>query len=176
MTSYHYLCNPAFFPRGWKWQLALPGLECLPEPADLLRADCLVVYLPGILSTGHASALRRLRRVAPRGQVRVRETLESPDHYPQFDEPAFMSMFDLEASYRQSADIWTPYLPVSLADGRLQRQPGWRSRLCCAFISSAFDRSGRRAFAAELMQHVRVDSFGRCMRNRKLRFDRGVST
>jgi hypothetical protein len=107
-TSYHYLCNPAFFPRGWKWQRALPGLECLPEPADLLRADCLVVYLPGILSTGHASALRRLRRVAPRGQVRVRETLESPDHYPQLDDPAFVSMFDLEPSYRQGADIWTP--------------------------------------------------------------------
>jgi hypothetical protein len=92
------------------------------------------------------------------------------------NDPGFMALFDIEASYRQSADVWLPYLPGDFARSNWQAVPYGRRQLCCAFISSSYDRSNRRSYLRELMQHLKIDSYGRFMRNRKLWFDRGIST
>jgi alpha-1,3-fucosyltransferase 10 len=154
----------------------VPGMRLLPAPADLTRADAVVVHLPGILAANDPAELVRLRRIAPPGQVWVAESMESAALYPVLDDPDFMALFDLEMTYRQAADIWTPYLPRDFA-ARIAPPPRRpRRRLCCAFVSSEFDESGRREFMRELMAHMEVHSYGRYLRTRRLLIDRGRPT
>ncbi len=176
MLTYHYLSNSSFFAGDYHPQMDLPGMEHLPDETGVMRADCLVVHLPSVLATNDPPALHKLRKVVPRRQVWVAESVESASHYPAMNDPDFMALFDLEASYRQQADIWIPYLPRNFASSGWQSAPGGRRKLCCAFISSSWDRSKRRDYLCELMQHLTVDSYGRFMRNRKLWLDRGTPT
>jgi hypothetical protein len=176
MLSYHFMANAAFFAGGGRPQLDLPGMKQLTGSADVMRADCLIVHLPSILGLNGADAVRQLRKVVPSRQIWVADSVESAANYRAMNDPAFMSLFDIEASYRRSADIWIPYLPADFAHGNWTSAPRSRNKLCCAFISSSWDRSDRQSYVRELMQHLQVDSYGRFMRNRKIWFDRGIST
>ena len=142
----------------------------------MLTADFIIVHLPSILATNQTEQLFRLREVVPKKQVWVAETMESAANFPQIEDPDFMSLFDIEVSYRQNADVWTPYIPRDLAAGYRNVKTGRRRKPCCAFVSSSWDKSNRRKYMRELMQCLKVDSFGRFARNKRLWFDRGEKT
>ncbi|MEO9874661.1 MAG: glycosyltransferase family 10 [Anderseniella sp.] len=176
MLTLHHHYNRYFFTEQWTPELNLDGFVQTRSHAEALAADCIVVHLASILSTNLAEQLVKLRQVAPARQVWVAEMLESASHYPQLDDPDFMSLFDIEMSYRQTADIWTPYIPHDLESGYRAVKPGTRRRQCCAFVSSKWDKSDRQNYMRDLMQQLDVHSFGRFMRNKRILFDRGEKT
>jgi len=145
------------------------------DKRDLPRVKCVIFHLPSLVH-GEWPELWNLYKVKPRGQVWVAFTLESVTRYPLFADPAFMSMFDYEMSYRQGADFWAPYvrpeLPSKLAVAEVPPKQG----LCCAFLSSTLDLSGRGRLLRELMDLLPVASYGRLMRNRQLGDDKGEAT
>ncbi|MEM9678624.1 MAG: glycosyltransferase family 10, partial [Pseudomonadota bacterium] len=111
----------------------------------------------------------------PKSQVWIADTLESSVNYPDLSDPEFMSMFDIELSYRKSADIWRSYVGHDF-DVRIKgAAPGRkRRRFCCAFVSSGFHESGRRDLMKNLMDRLPVHSYGKLFRNRRLWFDKGI--
>jgi len=145
------------------------------DKRDLPRVKCVVFHLPSLVPD-EWTELWHLYKVKPRGQVWVAFTLESVVRYPLFDAPAFMSMFDYEMSYRQGADFWAPYVDPDLPSTLPAAKIASKKSLCCAFISSALDLSGRGRLLGELMDHLPVDSYGRLMRNRRLDDDQGEAT
>ncbi len=176
VPTFHYHYNRYFFADQWTPELNLDGFVQTRSHTEALGADCIVVHLASILATNLAEQLFKLRKAAPARQVWVAEMLESAAHYPQLDDPDFMSLFDIEMSYRQTADIWTPYIPNDLESRYRDVKQGTRRRQCCAFISSKWDKSDRQNYMRDLMQQLDVHSFGRFMRNKSLLFDRGVKT
>ncbi len=176
LPTLHYLYNTHFFGGQRSPQLNLDGFDHIRSSAGPLVADCVVVHLPSILTTNQTGQLFRLRQAARSGQVWVVESVESADNYPQLDDPEFMAMFDIEISYRQTADIWMPYIPRDLSATYKEVRPGHRRKQCCAFISSTWNRSDRENYMRELTQHLEVHSFGRFMRNKRMLFDRGEKT
>ena len=171
----HHLFNSAFF-KGHKPEPRLPGVNVTTDPAVLPAAPCVLVHLPSILATSGAGALRSLRKVMPKSQLWIAECQESAAIYPELGDSDFMQLFDLEVSYRQSADVWHPYVDAGVIDKF--RDTGFKTRrkLCCAFVSSNFDMSNRRQYMAALSEHVPIASYGQFMRNRHLFFDRGAAT
>ncbi len=176
LPTIHHLYNRFFFAGLWAPTLNLDGFSQIRSPDGVLSADCIIVHLASILATNQAEQLFRLRKTTPARQVWVVETLESAANFPHFEDPEFMSLFDIEVSYRQQADIWTPYIPSDLASRYRNVTSGYRRKTCCAFVSSSWDKSGRRQYMRELMHHLKVDSFGRFARNKWILFDRGEKT
>ncbi len=176
MPTFHYLHNRPAVARQWTPLLDVPGFVHCEEASQLLTADCVIVHLPSILFTSQAHQLRRLREMVPKTQLWVAETMESAINFPQIEDPDFMALFDIEASYRQSADVWTPYIPQSLATRYRNVQPGRRKKLGCAFMTGNWNKSGRREYMRELMEYLEIDSFGRILNNKRLWLDRGVKT
>ena len=172
----HYLFNSRFFGGNYRAVLEIPGFRCTTLPEALLTADVVMVHLPSILSTNSADQLKRLHAIAPRSQIWVGESLESAANYPQMDDPDFMAMFDMEASYRQQADVWMPYFPADFGEICRGATVKPRRKQCGAFVSSTWDKSGRRAYMKELVARLSVDSYGRFMRNKRLWFDKGEQT
>lgn len=138
----------------------------------LAEADAVVFHLPDARFMGDA-------RKHP-GQLWVGWSMESRANTPARDDPAAMRHFDLMMSFERSADVWCPYLP---------RLGEWQAALAAPvppklaaspvamFQSASNDRSGRNAFAADLMRHIEVDSYGRFLNNRQLpRPDLGAAT
>lgn len=116
----------------------------------------------------------------PSGQLWVAWSMESCVNYPKLADGAFMRNFDIRMTYEQSADIWCPYLPYERAFDRALARPlaaKTAEASTVMFQSDDFDRSGRNAFLRELMQHLRVDSYGSFLNNRQLAApDRGRET
>ena len=174
--SVHYLYNTYFFAGRWAPSLDLPGFRHMCSPEQILSADVLMVHLPSILSTNTVNQLFRLREIVPKRQIWVAESMESVVNYPQMDDPGFMSIFHFEASYRQQADVWIPYIPSDFEIRCGAVNVARRGKQCCAFVSAAWDKSNRQAYIRELMGLMRVDSYGRFMRNKRLWFDKGEET
>ncbi|MEO1398478.1 MAG: glycosyltransferase family 10 [Pseudomonadota bacterium] len=177
MPTIFRLNSDRFFRDGFMPPLEIPGFEQLTAREDLSRADCLMVHMPSIAGIRGRDDLFRLRSIVPKKQIWIADSLESSVHYPVLDDPAFMALFDIEYSYRRTADVWTPYvepdldLRIKAADPVLQR-----NRFCCAFVSSGFNESGRKDLMQFLMERFRIDSFGKIYRNRRLWFDKGSAT
>lgn len=175
------------FRRGYDWEAAPAGRERLvliynhpwgrpaPVPAGPLPggfevtddrsryrdAAAVVFHLP---SLGSLEGLRRYE-----GQLWVGQTMEC-------DEEPAGSRFDLRMGYRRDWEV--PLLYCRPGDVERMRAPARGKDLggVALFASSRHDRSGRYAYAEELMSHLEVHSYGRRLRNRRLRPDRGVST
>jgi hypothetical protein len=166
----HFFADPRWSPLPDHCPWPVTG-----DKRDLPRVRCVVFHLPS-LRPDEWPKLRDLHKMRPRGQVWVAFTLECVERYPLFADPTFMALFDYEMSYRQDADFWSPYmwpeLPSALAATKVRR----KKRLCCAFISSGLDLSGRQRLLRDLMDHLPVDSYGRFLRNRRLFRDKGTVT
>ncbi len=83
---------------------AIAGPCRFTEDRRLFRKAAAVVF--------HIPTLSRsfwLRK--PRGQLWVAWSIESEANYPRLTDPAFMRKYDLAMTYRQSSDIWCPYIP-----------------------------------------------------------------
>jgi len=144
------------------------------DPARIGEADAVVFHIP--------DWRRSLPEDTPKfpGQKWVAWSMESKVNYLQLAEPRFLRHFELRMTYEQEADIWTPYLPSTerWQAARTARLPVHDEAAPVVMLQSARnDKSGRNAFAAELMRHIAVDSFGRLLNNRQLSVpDRGPET
>ncbi|MEI8147311.1 MAG: glycosyltransferase family 10 [Alphaproteobacteria bacterium] len=115
---------------------------------------------------------RRLHEDTPKytGQSWVAWSMESTVNYPRLVDHAFMRVFDLRMTYERSSDIWNPYLPAPEAwweAARLRRSEKRDDAQVVMFQSAAIDRSGRNAFASNLMARLPVHSYGRHLNNRQ---------
>jgi alpha-1,3-fucosyltransferase 10 len=138
------------------------------DPAELALADAVVFHLasPGFRPTFAKSP----------GQLWVAWCMESRVMCPPLQDDDLLAQFDLTMTYERSSDVWCPYFgpgtlasyerPVSAAPIRAANPVVWLCR-------NGQDRAGRRAYAAELMDHVPVDSFGEVLRNRPERIGEG---
>ncbi len=110
-------------------------------------------------------------------QIWVGMSLESDVNYPCLSNPEFMRLFDLTVTYRLDSDIpWTYLGPWDTQ--ALLAPPLLKTADAPAvyFVSSRFNGSGRLKYVRQLMEHLKVDSYGRCLNNRTLQEDLGVQT
>lgn len=140
----------------------------------LREADVVVFHIPELAWGDYADTPKYP------GQLWAAWSLESNVNYPKLASPSFLSAFDIGMTYEQSSDVWVPYLPDL---------PLWRRAMGSSipaktassplvmFQSSKINQSRRYEFAAELMRHIAVDSFGRYLNNKSLsEEDRGYDT
>jgi hypothetical protein len=171
-----YIYSAPWFGGRKPW-FSLNGLAELSFGYNgVFAADVVVAHAPSLLGRGYHDHVVQLRRNAPHSQIWLLETAESAVNYPAQFEPAFRGLFDAEISFRQTADIWTPYIHPDQFTGYQDAATSNRSELCCAFISSGVNKSHRCEYMAALMQHMEVASFGRFMKNRVLDDDRGTES
>lgn len=149
--------------------------DCCEFTTDLRRFDeatAVVFHVPTLEGIGEL-------KKRP-GQLWVAWSMESCVNYPLLADRSFMQNFDIRMTYEQSADIWCPYLPSErefeqALDTPLATKTVGASTVM--FQSKRLDRSGRNAFARELMEHLKVDSYGSFLKNRQLEIpDRGRET
>lgn len=135
-------------------------------------ADAVVFHLPQWNEIGTVPKRR--------GQIWVAWSMESRGHTPVRNDPAIMRFFDVQMTFERSADVWCSYLP---------KREEWEAAVskpiplktgtaeAAMFQSAPSDLSGRNAYAAKLMTHMRVDSFGNFLKNKQLPVeDRGFPT
>lgn len=150
------------------------GHRCIftTDRRALSKAAAVVFHIP--------SLRKRMPVFKRRGQLWVAWSMESEVNYPSLADPAFMRRFDLTMTYKRSADIWCPYLPDASRFARAISEPvaeKTADALVVMFQSAPIDRSGRNAYAFELMKHIGVHSYGRFLNNRQLPAeDQGYAT
>jgi hypothetical protein len=143
--------------------------HALFERALFFHADVVVFHIPTL----------DLPDVLPKrpGQRWVAWSMESTANCPRLDDPGFMAAFDWTMTYRRDADVWVPYLNAGLAtDLASPPREKAESALAVYIASNARDHSGRTRYVRDLMRHMRVDSYGRCLQNRRLPLDKGRAT
>ncbi len=138
------------------------------DPAELVEADAVVFHLA---SPGHRPELPKRP-----GQRWVAWTMESRDMCPALRDEALMACFDLTMTSDRTSDVWCPYLgprhvaafetPWEPPEARAANPVVWLCR-------NRDDRIGRGDYAAALMAHVPVDSFGDVLRNQPQRIASG---
>jgi len=138
--------------------LAAIGWDLVYDRAAAVDADAIVFHLP----TLDLATLPSGRRP---GQRWVAWSHESEINYPMMDDAAFMARFDLTMTHQRRADVWAPYLPRA-EQMFVPPQPKTETAPVVYFTSNPRDHSGRDDYVRELMRHVAVDSYGRCLNNR----------
>lgn len=144
-----------------------PDCEITTDKRRMREAAAVVFHIPSL------GSLRRMRKFP--GQKWVAWSMECEVHYPQLRNPDYMRLFDWTMTYDRDADITVPYYSPDLLP-LLSRAPQRHDQLVSFFASGRHDRSGRLAYAAELMRHAEVHSYGRRLRNRTLARDLGHAT
>lgn len=164
-----------FFNGEWGRPPDLPpdglpaGCEVTTDRRRMREAAAVVFHIPSL------GSLSRVKKFP--GQLWVAHSRECDVHYPRLRDPAFMEMFDLTVTHERGADVVCPYYGPELEEALVRApRPKTPERLAALFLSGRHDRSGRGELAAELMRHMELHSYGRCLRNRRLRPDRGRST
>jgi len=171
-----YIYSAPWFVGGQPW-FSLDGLaELTFGYSGIFTADVVVAHAPSLLWHRKHHHVTKLRRNAPRSQIWLLDTAESGVNYPAQFAADFRSLFDAEISYRQTAELWAPYIIPDQFRGYRNAVTDVRPDLCCAFISSGVDNSHRRKYMTALMQHMEVASFGRFMNNRVLENDCGLQS
>jgi len=145
------------------------AVEVSRDRSQWEAADAIVFHLPQLRTSGLPPRKRR-------GQVWVALCVESAVHYPLLASRAQLGgVFNLWMTYQRDADVWCPYFgpntPAALASEPAEKREPVPA---AAFISSAWDGSGRAALLAELMRHMPVDSYGALHRNRTIANDDGA--
>jgi alpha-1,3-fucosyltransferase 10 len=133
------------------------------DQSRLDEADAVIFHIPD---------LREKPVVTPRrpGQYWVAWCKEPTLKFPELTDPEFMRPYDFTMTYQRSSDFWAPYLPP-LAAWRQARHASLPQRSAtpvAMFQSSSINHSGRIGFAAELMRHIDVHSYGKILNNRAL--------
>jgi alpha-1,3-fucosyltransferase 10 len=127
----------------------------------LPEADLVLFYVPSMGQTPYPEKRPHQRWAA--------WSRESVANYPQLADPEFMARFDLTVTYQRGATVWIPYFGPGLVRS-LRTPPREKTEAAPAvyFQSSAVNGSGREEYVTALMQHLKVDSYGRVLRNRPL--------
>jgi hypothetical protein len=150
----------------------LPDLSYLPESEKraftsdkscFQQADAVVFHIPSL------PFIHSLHK--PVGQIWVLWSMESTANYPRIADPEFRRIFDLTMTYERRADVWTPYLPhrTEWQDAMKQPLPAkTETAPAVMFQSSPCDQSRRRVYISQMMKHIKIDSYGRVLNNRRL--------
>jgi hypothetical protein len=142
--------------------------DVITDPARAAEADAVVFHLPD---------QKRMPVLEKKpGQLWVGLSVEADQNYPQQADPAFRALFDVRMGFTRDADVRMMYFYPTL--GRLRVPPRWKYRQASAvyFASNGGDHNGRKQLVIDLMACLRIDSYGRSLRNRRLWFDRGHVT
>ena len=140
------------------------------DPDELTEADAVVFHLA---SPGHRPELDKRP-----GQLWVGWTMESRVTCPPLRDDGLMATFDVTMTCERTSDVWCPYFGPRHVAGyeRMPAPPAAPATNPAVWLcSSSLDRSGRVAYAAELMDHVAVDSYGSVLRNRPERVEGGAA-
>ena len=149
----------------------VPEIHLVRDRARCTEADAVIFHIP---------SLRRVPDpdVKPAGQRWVAWSMESDVNYPMLADPTFLDAFDLTMTYRRDADVWVPYLSAEVLDPGPRWMPsaGTDDALAVYVASNPRCPSGRDDYVAELMAHLPVASYGRCLNNRTWASDLGRPT
>lgn len=167
-----------FYNRMWEIPLTYPRKHV---PKDMLitfdrkyldRADVVVFHLP-TLEFDLERDLDKLEH-----QRWVGWTRECEENYPFIKSTEFMSLFDYWMSYHQGADVVQPYYEADYPERLQQVTPRSfeQKQGICMLVSSPFNHSGRQEYLKELMEAVRIDSYGKLYTNCRLEKDNGLSS
>jgi len=98
----------------------------------------------------------------PPGQVWALLCMESDVTYPGLADPEVVGRFDVTMTYQRSSDIWCPYVHPRLLDELMTPpQPKSAPHPVARVQTNDYDRSGRNAYAAQLMRRIKIASYGR---------------
>jgi alpha-1,3-fucosyltransferase 10 len=159
--------NDVFGVQPWaKPKVGDIGCDVTADRARAAEADAVVLHVPSLPRP------RQLRHIAkhPRN-LWVLWSMESSVNYPMLTDRHALRHFDIRMTYERDADVWMPYLPDRVEiDALRERELPVKSEAAplVLFQSAPIDRCGRYPFAAELMRHVRTDSYGRQLNNRTM--------
>jgi hypothetical protein len=99
------------------------------------------------------------------GQVWAVFCMESDVTQPNLTNPGLMGRMDITMTYQRSTDIWCPYLHRRLLPDLLSPPlPKTAPEPVARVQSNNYDRSGRNAYATQLMRRIKVASYGRFAR------------
>jgi hypothetical protein len=148
------------------------GCEMTLDRARYARADAVVFHLPSWKWRRWLGMPQKLP-----GQLWVAWTMESDVNYSYQRDPGFLRQFDLQMTYRSTADVPLTYFGyysgIANFKQALQRapQPKLAAPFATAFISSRFNASGRLDYLRELMRALPIDSYGKFMQNKRIAGD-----
>lgn len=156
----------------WDEPLVIPetlplGCDLQADPSLAQVADVVVYHLPSL----PVGLFRDGSLVKSPGQRWVAWSMECEHHYPQLADPDFLSAFDLRMTYHRNSEVPVTYVPAIFAEDVERANSVWlpfgcRSDVIAnAFISSPYDRSGRRQLLRQLMERMPIDSYGSHARN-----------
>jgi hypothetical protein len=150
----------------WKPTTLDPYCEVTTDISRLPTADAVVFHVPT------APDLSQLKKYP--FQTWVAWSMESDVFYPQLKIPAYLRNFDLTMTYRWDSDVPCMYTSPDMR-AQLLAPPKPKTEVSPAvlFLSNLCDRWGRTDYINQLMSYLKVDSYGRSMRNRQIENDTG---
>ena len=150
-----------------------PGFELSTDLRLFNEARAVIFHIPSLGNIDHLEK--------PEGQLWVARWKECEAHarFSRAADREFMSRFDLTLSHRLNADVLNGYFNLRLyenGESQLRVEPRSKHGLAAIFMSGTLDVSGRTRYLSELMRHMPVSSYGRVLRNQRVRPDRGRPT
>lgn len=160
-----YYYNHRFFQDS-TWSPIPRSCQCsiIDNKNNLFKVKGVIFNIP-TMTPAQCLELPQLYLQKPKGQIWAVFSQESAANYPVLDDPDFMSMFDYEITYRQSSQIWNPYLDEGVLKEIKNAQIKPKNKFCAAFISSNFNQSKRKQLLYKLMSYLPIDSYGDFMKN-----------
>jgi hypothetical protein len=135
------------------------------DQSRLKEADVVVFHVPDLRLSDIGDTPKYS------GQMWVAWSLESNVNYPRLAQSSFLRPFDLLMTYQRGSDVWVPYFP-DLASWQRTLQSKMPLKTASSpvvmFQSSIIDKSGRCELAVELIRRIKIDSYGRYLRNKTL--------
>jgi hypothetical protein len=140
----------------------VPGRWTL-DKRRIAEATAVVFHIPNFREMGDAWKYP--------GQHWIGWTMESRSNYKRFDNPRIMRHFDFTMTHERRSEIWAPYLPGAAWWDEVRRQPiapKTEGAPVVHFQSAPVNHSGRHDFVLGLSGHIKIDSYGRHLRNRMI--------
>ncbi|MBB5440787.1 hypothetical protein HDC92_004491 [Pedobacter sp. AK017] len=146
----------------------LEGTSCeiSADRGRISKADAVVFHLPDMGDISHINKRP--------GQMWILWCQECDQNYPEMLDKNAMSQFDIRMTYHLDSDVNHSYLdPKFRQTFRGPVSTKSSDMLVSMFISSSMNKSGRLGYIRELIKHIKVDSYGKMLRNKKLSSDTG---
>lgn len=133
------------------------------DHSRLADADAVLFHIPDFRSFPAAKRA---------GQLWVAMSMESDVNYPLQCDPGFMRNFDISMNFRRSSDVPMLYFdPSHITLLKTPPKPKTRQAHAVYFASNDLARNNRYQLVGELMEHIRVDSYGKSQNNCKIDSD-----
>lgn len=100
----------------------------------------------------------------PDNQIWVGWSYESEINYPWMFSDELKDLFDLWMTYHLDSDIVLPYYDYTFLE-KLYTPVAEKTKDVCMFISSSMNKSHRMEYLSELMEYLKIDSYGHWNRN-----------